>query len=819
MAGSVRGRAGPPGGIPQEDAERESESRFRAALDASIDPCGIYSAVRDERGRIVDFRIEYVNEAMAAFGGVSVRGHAGHTLLELFPAHRDTGLFDAYVHVVETGEPLEREFVAYEDPHAGGGPIAVAFDLRAARLGDGYVVSGRDVSAHARAQQALVESEQRYRTLVEQAADGILVSDSTGRYVEANPAICRMLGYSREELLERYASSLSAADDPISPQEMDLRLEESSTEAGLLVERRYRRRDGTSLIAEVSFSQLPDGRQQRNIRDISARVAAEAERTRLVSAVEQTADSIWMQDIDGNITYVNPAFTRTYGYEPGEVVGQFGRILDSGRHGLGFFAAIWSTAAAGRTWTGSITNRRKDGSLVEVEAVISAIRDGAGQLTGFVQADRDVSRERQLEGALKRDARERETIEAALARIDPGATPEAIAAAACAELVLLAEVDSAWVVALGRDPGRILAVTGPAAEGFPSGERVPQTLARYLLERAESGPWGQTWQTLPEYGRFGQAITATGLHTAVLAPLRGPSGVVGVIGFGTHDPANAGRIVERLPALATFGSIIGALIAPALEVRHREDSARASVQAILDARAFAPFFQPIVELHTGDVVGYEALTRFADGSPPNARFAAAVRSGLGIQLEVATLTAAVEAAAVLPPAAYLSLNVSPGLIHAGPLGPLLAAAGRPIILEITEHVAIDDYPALRRELAALGPTVRPGVDDAGAGYASFRHILELAPAVVKLDIELIRGIDGDPARQALLAGMTYFAVKRRIRLIAEGIETPAELETLRSLAIPFGQGFLLGRPQDGRERGSWPVRVRMQGVAAGERPG
>ena len=78
---------------------------------------------------------------------------------------------------------------------------------------------------------------------------------------------------------------------------------------------------------------------------------------------------------------------------------------------------------------------------------------------------------------------------------------------------------------------------------------------------------------------------------------------------------------------------------------------------------------------------------------------------------------------------------------------------------------------------------------------------------MKLDLGLVRGIDTDPARQALIAGMTYFAVKRKVRLVAEGIETAAELETLRSLAIPYGQGYLLGRPQDVRGPGPWPTKV------------
>ena len=266
-----------------------------------------------------------------------------------------------------------------------------------------------------------------------------------------------------------------------------------------------------------------------------------------------------------------------------------------------------------------------------------------------------------------------------------------------------------------------------------------------------------------------------------------------------------------MPALAAFASILGALLVPKLEDRRREGDQRAEIQAVLDASAFVPFFQPIVDLHTGDVVGYEALSRFADGMPPDARFAAAARVGLDVELELATLRAAITtAAAVLSPTAYLSLNASPGLITSGGLRGLLAGIARPLVLEITEHDAIEDYRALRAALAALGPTVRLAVDDAGAGYASFRHILELAPDIVKLDLGLIRGIDGDLARQALLAGMAHFAAKREIVLVAEGIETLEELEVLRSLAIPCGQGYLVGLPQDGRGSGPWPTAVSLE---------
>ncbi len=672
------------------------------------------------------------------------------------------------------------------------------------------------VRAHLRgarvaAAQAKRGSEEQYRALVEQSADGILVSDPTGRYVEANAAVCRMLGYQRDELLAMSSPGLSADDDPLSPEEMDKRLAETQAGTPIIVERRYRRKDGTSMPAEVSFSQLPDGRLQRNIRDITARLAADAERTRLASAVQQTADAIWMNDMNGIITYVNPAFTHAYGYERSEIVGLYGSILDGGHQDQAFFATIWESVRAGRTWSGTIVNRRKDGTPIEVESVISAIHEADGRFAGYVQADRDVTHERRLERALERDARERETVEASLAQIDPDASAEEIAAAACAVINELPGVDSTVAALLDEGMGAVLAVAGQLALVLTPAMMLPAPRVAYLRERASRGPWFEAWNPGPDGGAWAEQATTTGLQAIAYAPLRSQRGVIGVVGIGSHDPATASSLVDHMPALAAFASILGALLVPKLDDRRREGDQRARIQAVIADAAFTPYFQPIVDLHSGAVVGYEALTRFTDGVPPDARFGAAVLAGLGIDLELATLRAAITAAsAVLPPVAYLSLNASPGLITSGALRTLLGGVERPVILEITEHVAITDYAALRAELAALGPTVRLAVDDAGAGYASFRHILELAPDVVKLDIGLIRGIDGDPGRQALLAGMAFFAVKRRIRLVAEGIETGAELEVLRSLAIPFGQGYLLGRPQDGRGPGPWPVAVVLE---------
>jgi EAL domain-containing protein (putative c-di-GMP-specific phosphodiesterase class I) len=165
-------------------------------------------------------------------------------------------------------------------------------------------------------------------------------------------------------------------------------------------------------------------------------------------------------------------------------------------------------------------------------------------------------------------------------------------------------------------------------------------------------------------------------------------------------------------------------------------------------------------------------------------------------LERAALKAAIDATASLPDDVALSANLSGDVIQNDEvLGETLRGAGRNVIVELTEHEPIDDYAALRAALSGFGPAVKLAVDDAGSGYSSLRHILALQPAYVKLDMEWVRGIDRDPVRRSLVTGLDYFARETGCELIAEGIETEAELAAIRELGIPYGQGYLLGRPE------------------------
>lgn len=217
-------------------------------------------------------------------------------------------------------------------------------------------------------------------------------------------------------------------------------------------------------------------------------------------------------------------------------------------------------------------------------------------------------------------------------------------------------------------------------------------------------------------------------------------------------------------------------------------------------RSLETHFQPIVDLQSGGAVGTEALARFYHPHfrTPDVWFAEAASVGLGVELELTAMDMALEQLPRLPSGLYLSLNASVDTIVSEQFrSSLRDVHAERVVLELTEHTVVDDYQVLATSIGDLRSRgVRLAVDDAGAGFASFRHILNLQPDVIKLDIGLTRGIDRDPARRALGRALLAFGMDAyNASIVAEGIETQDELNTLKALGFSRGQGFLLGRPK------------------------
>jgi EAL domain-containing protein (putative c-di-GMP-specific phosphodiesterase class I)/FixJ family two-component response regulator len=225
---------------------------------------------------------------------------------------------------------------------------------------------------------------------------------------------------------------------------------------------------------------------------------------------------------------------------------------------------------------------------------------------------------------------------------------------------------------------------------------------------------------------------------------------------------------------------------------------RERIERVMHDGTLQMVFQPIVDLRGGGLVGVEALARFdcEPRRPPDAWFAEAAEVGLGAELELTAVEAAVRELDRVPSGGFMTVNVSASAVLQADLeGVLSRTPATRIVLELTEHTRIEDYEPVRAAIAAHHRRgVRLAVDDTGAGYAGLQHLLRLRPDIIKLDIDLTRGIDVDPARHALAGALMTFAHEIDAMVVAEGIETSGELEALQALHVPWGQGFHVAEP-------------------------
>jgi EAL domain-containing protein (putative c-di-GMP-specific phosphodiesterase class I) len=223
------------------------------------------------------------------------------------------------------------------------------------------------------------------------------------------------------------------------------------------------------------------------------------------------------------------------------------------------------------------------------------------------------------------------------------------------------------------------------------------------------------------------------------------------------------------------------------------------LRAVLsDPDVLSLVFQPIVDVVNDEVVAVEALARF-DVTPyrsPDVWFSEAHENGFGVELELLAVTRALAELPMLPESVALSINAGPETVMApGFHEAIFGVPAHRVIVELTEHNAIDDYPGLVDSLRSLRQKgTRISIDDTGSGYSSLAHILKLAPDLIKLDRDLVSGIDVDPVRRALAAALVSFAAETGAQIVAEGVETEDELMVLRQLGLRYAQGYYLGRP-------------------------
>ena len=636
------------------------------------------------------------------------------------------------------------------------------------------------------------ETMRMQAAILSEIRDAVVVADARSRITYWNDGATRLFGYSAEEMLGRTPDIIYPTD--------------ASDLAGRIGDEfigdwRAVHKDGTDIWVRLRARPLLDehGAAIGGIAvasDITERKERELELQRLATAVEQSTESIVIADAQARIVYVNPAFERQTGYRRDEVLGLNPRILKSGKQPPSFYRAMWSAIANGIPWAADMVNRRKDGSLFQEEATFTPITAPDGTITGYVAVKRDVTRERALEAAGTAAARERALIVEMMLLLPSGMSVEDTGHAVCQQILTLSGLTHAHLFLFGEDgaasPIGFAAVDGRAAPR----QALPPERSRQLLERASRGPWIEDWVRRPDHP-YDEVLAALDTQAAAYVPVHADGVLIGILIAGaTHQPTSSATatLSTVLPGLIDLAEVAGALLDPTVRAGTEPARTRERILAVIEGRAFRPVFQPIVSLPPGRTVGFEALTRFDDGTPPDRMFADARRVGVLRELELATMAAAVTASEALPAGAFLSVNASPALILGRELPGVFVDRTRALVLEVTEHESIVAYDDLRAAMRELGSDVRLAADDTGAGVANFHHLIGLHPRYIKLDAGLVRGIDADPARQALAVALGHFAASTNAEVIAEGIETASELAMLRALGIGLGQGYFLGRP-------------------------
>jgi PAS domain S-box-containing protein len=381
---------------------RESEEKYRFMTEQMHDVVWTSD---------LEMRVTYISPSDERILGFTPEERAKHTLVDMLtPSSQEKAM-----------EAISKEYALEETGHADfSRSITVELEYRhkdgsarwletiATGIRDdkglliGFHGVSRDITDRKQAEKALRESEQRFKTIIQNLPGAVFAHDIEGRLLFVNKSASTYTGYSEQELLAMTVPDIDSGDFTKEDRHQlwhDLNVGESKT-----IQSTHTRKNGSKYPVEIHLNAISLDNQPvilPIVIDITERKQAEAERERLITAIEQGDDVVIITDADGLIQYVNQAFETVTGYTREEVHGQNPRILKTGNQDESFYRDMWATLTGGNTFHGRMINKRKDGSLYTEDATISPVRDAAGHIVNYVAVKRDVTAHIQLENQLR----------------------------------------------------------------------------------------------------------------------------------------------------------------------------------------------------------------------------------------------------------------------------------------------------------------------------------------------------------------------------------------------------------------------------------
>jgi diguanylate cyclase (GGDEF)-like protein/PAS domain S-box-containing protein len=691
---------------------------------------------------------------------------------------------------------------------------------------EGVILVFRDVGEDFRMRRALMESETRFRRLVESLVDHFLLSQSgDGGVTYVSPSVTSILGYGQEEFRARFPDELSDAASAASLREYTRQSFCGRRQRPLELEVRADNGD----LRTLELRQVPVLDQTGEVtaveaiaQDVTERRAAQAEERLAASVFENSAEGILVTDLKGVILRVNRAFTAITGYGPGEALGKTTAILHSGRHGPDFYRELWDELRERGHWQGEIWNRRKDGEVYPEWLSISRIPDpnSAGQ-DRYVGIFTDISQQKAAEAEIARLAFHdaltglpnrvllMDRLETGLARAERQGHVDAL---------LFLDLDHFKHVndSLGHSVGD--AMLKEVARRLTESVREYDTVARLggdefvVLLNAVADDHHLAVRRARRAAEKIRASIAEPMTIAGHALHTSPSMGVTLLPLDADNSEDALKHADKAMYRAkargrnTIHFFTLEMQAEAEQRLVLENELRHAV----DRQELTLHYQPIIDLSTGRIAGLEALVRWnhpRHGCIPPTRFIAiAEETGLIRPLGDWVLETACRQARLWQqrglPQVYVSVNLSAVQFRQSDIATRIAEILRAselapgaLEVELTESLLVENIGAMSRilgELEAMG--VQLSVDDFGIGYSSLSYLRRFRLHKLKIDRSFVEDLPADPDATAITTTIIQMAHNLGLRTVAEGVETDDQLAFLKTQGADFAQGFLCSRP-------------------------